>query len=152
MNSESLLPDSDGWQVIGLHHVAFAHGHDSGIESALATLLGLASSHTEQGPGFAEKMLPVSESCFVQLLEATGDGVVSQFVSRRGPALHHIAFEVSDIDAAVADLRTAGARLVDSEPRPGAMKTRIAFIHPSSFDGLLVELVERLKESQHVEI
>lgn len=144
--------DVDGWQVIGLHHVAFAHLSESGIEEALAKFLGLASSHEEQGPGFTERMLPISANCYVQLLESTGDGVVSDFVSRRGSALHHIAFEVTDIDAAVAGLKAGGARLVDNEPRPGGLRTRIAFVHPSSFDGLLVELVESSEPSERIEI
>jgi len=142
----------DGWQVIGLHHIAFAHPPGSGTEQALGKFLGLASSHEEQGPGFVEKMLPISTDCYVQLLEATGDGVVTEFVSHRGSALHHIAFEVTNIDAAIAGLRSAGARLVDDKPRPGGLRTRIAFVHPSSFDGLLVELVERSELPDHVEI
>ena len=130
------------WRVIGLHHVAFAHGAGSGTLTAFERLLGLTAAHEEYGPGFTERMLPVGD-CFVQLLEATGEGVVDRFVARNGPGLHHVAFEVAGIDAAVAELRDAGARLVDEVPRAGGTGTRIAFVHPSSFDGLLVELVER---------
>ena len=86
-------------------------------------------------------MYPVGEA-YVQTLQATGEGVVQRFVDRRGPGLHHLAFAVEGIDAAVADLRGRGVRLVDDEPRPGGMGTRIAFVHPSAFGGLLVELVE----------
>jgi methylmalonyl-CoA/ethylmalonyl-CoA epimerase len=78
----------------------------------------------------------------VQLLEATGPGVIDKFVRERGPALHHVAFEVTDIGAAVADLRRRGVRLVGRAPRPGGMGTMIAFIHPHACAGLLVELVE----------
>lgn len=131
------------WQVSGLHHVAFAHTGGSGTETALAKFLGLESTHEETGTGFTERMLPVGGRCYIQLLEATGDGVVEDFVSRRGSALHHVAFEVTDIDAAVAALRLEGARMVDDLPRPGGLGTRIAFVHPSTFDGLLVELVGR---------
>jgi len=86
-------------------------------------------------------MYPVGDA-FVQTLEASGDGVIQRFVDARGPGLHHLAFEVDAIDAAVEDLRGRGVRLVDHEPRPGGMGTRIAFVHPSAFGGLLVELVE----------
>jgi methylmalonyl-CoA/ethylmalonyl-CoA epimerase len=78
----------------------------------------------------------------VQTLEATGEGVVQRFLDRRGPGLHHVAFEVDRIDAAVESLRARGVRLVDEEPRAGGMGTRIAFVHPSAFGGMLVELVE----------
>ena len=130
------------WRVVGVHHVAFAHGPGSKVESALAGYLGLAATHEENGQGFTERMAPVGEDCYIQLLEATGDGIIDRFVSRRGSALHHVAFEVLDIDEALASLTYEGARLIDTQPRTGGMGTRIAFVHPSSFDGLLVELVE----------
>ena len=60
----------------------------------------------------------------------------------RGPGLHHLAFEVEDLDAALADLAAAGVHLIDSTPRAGGGGTRIAFVHPSAFGGVLVELVE----------
>jgi methylmalonyl-CoA epimerase len=68
--------------------------------------------------------------------------VIERFLGRRGPGLHHVAFEVSDLDEAVSDLRGRGVRMVDEAPRPGGMGTRIAFIHPAAFPGLLIELVE----------
>jgi methylmalonyl-CoA/ethylmalonyl-CoA epimerase len=85
-------------------------------------------------------MLPIGES-HLQLLEATGPGVVGRFLERRGPGLHHIALEVSDLDEAVADLLRREVRMVDEAPRPGGMGTTIAFIHPSAMGGLMVELV-----------
>jgi methylmalonyl-CoA/ethylmalonyl-CoA epimerase len=128
------------WQVTRLHHVAFAHSGD-GPPQVIGDLLGLACTHQEHAEGFVERMLPAGES-YLQLLEATGPGTVARFVGRRGPALHHVAMEVSDIDAAVSDLRRRGVRMVDEAPRPGGMGTRIAFVHPESCQGLLVELVE----------
>ncbi len=87
-------------------------------------------------------MFPVDEGTAIQTLQPTGEGVVERFLERRGPALHHVAFEVADVDAAVVALRAAGARLVDEVPRPGGGGTRIAFVHPSSCGGMLVELVQ----------
>ena len=78
----------------------------------------------------------------VQTLEASGDGVIQRFLDRRGPGLHHVAFEVDRIDAALDALRDRGIRLVDEVARAGGMGTRIAFVHPSAFGGMLVELVE----------
>ncbi len=128
------------WRVIRLHHVAFAHEGDD-APGVLTSLLGLPCVHEEAAAGFIERMIPAGEA-YLQLLEATGPGVIESFLGRRGPALHHAAFEVSDIDEAVADLRSRGVRMVDETPRPGGMGTRIAFVHPAACPGLLLELVE----------
>ena len=131
------------WRVTRLHHVAFAHqGEDTA--GRLADLLGLSCAAEERADGFVERMLPAGES-FLQLLEATGPGVVGRFLERRGPGLHHVAFEVSDLDEAVADLLGRGVRMVDDTPRPGGMGTRIAFVHPAAAGGLLVELVGQVR-------
>lgn len=129
-----------GWRIVGLHHVAFAHGPGSGPEDALCRILDV-TPHQESGPGFQERMFPVGDA-FVQTLEASGDGVVQRFIDKRGPGLHHVAFEVDEIDTALRELRAGGVRLVDEQARPGGMGSRIAFVHPSAFAGLLVELVE----------
>jgi len=128
------------WRIVGLHHVAFAHGPGSGPEDALCRVLGV-TPHQESGPGFLERMFPVGDA-YVQTLEASGDGIVQRFIDKRGPGLHHVAFEVDRIDTALQALREEGVRLVDEEARPGGMGTRIAFVHPSAFGGMLVELVE----------
>jgi methylmalonyl-CoA epimerase len=127
------------WHVTRLHHVAFAHSGD-GPPQVIGDLLGLACTHEERAAGFVERMLPAGDS-YLQLLEARGPGTVARFVGRRGPALHHVAMEVSDIDEAVSDLRRRGVRMVDEAPRPGGMGTRVAFVHPASCQGLLLELV-----------
>jgi methylmalonyl-CoA epimerase len=129
-----------GWRVTGLHHVAFAHGGD-GPEEALTTVLGLPCAHEEAGPGFVERMFPAGTG-YLQTLEASGEGVVSRFLKQRGPSLHHVAFSVDGLEAALEELARDGVRLVDRRPRPGGMGTMVAFVHPSSFRGLLVELVE----------
>ena len=77
----------------------------------------------------------------LELLEATADSSpIARFVARRGPGLHHITLRVPDLDAALAELKGRGVRLIDAAPRPGAHGTRVAFIHPSSAHGVLVEL------------
>lgn len=130
----------DDWHVRALHHVAIAHGDDPVCEEAFTDLLG-APAHAEEGPGFLERMYPVG-GAFVQTLEADGDGVVQRFLDRRGPGLHHIAFSVDSLDAALEDLQARGVPLIDREARSGGMGTRIAFLHPSATGGVLVELVE----------
>jgi methylmalonyl-CoA epimerase len=84
--------------------------------------------------------IPVGDSA-LELLEATSDeSPIAKHVGKRGPGLHHITLRVDDIDAALAELRTRGVRLIDETPRPGAHGSRVAFIHPSSAHGVLVEL------------
>lgn len=77
----------------------------------------------------------------LEILEPTRvDSPVAKFVAKRGPGLHHVALRVDDIVAALADLKARGVRLIDETPRPGAHGALVAFIHPSSAHGVLVEL------------
>lgn len=79
----------------------------------------------------------------VELLEPDQPGSpIQKFVERRGPGIHHVCFAVDDLDAALARCRTAGIRLIDETPRLGAEGKRIAFLHPASTGGVLVELTE----------
>ncbi len=87
-------------------------------------------------------LLPIGES-HLELLEATEpESPVANFLAKRGEGMHHICFEVEDLDVEVARLLKAGIRLIDSSPRNGAGGKRIAFIHPSSTNGVLVELAQ----------
>ena len=77
----------------------------------------------------------------LELLEATAaDSPIAKYLEKRGPGLHHITLRVGDIGAALAQLKARGVRLIDETPRPGAHGSLVAFIHPSSAHGVLVEL------------
>ena len=107
-------------------------------------LLGTSAAHRErvedQG---VEEVLFAAGSSFIQLLGALGpDTPVGRSLAARGPGLHHTAYRVADIEAALDHFRTEGTRLIDDTPRPGSRGTRIAFIHPRSMNGVLVELVQ----------
>lgn len=92
--------------------------------------------------GVEEAMIPVGGS-FVQLLQPLGEETpVGKFLSKHGEGLHHVAYAVVDIDAALAHLEAQGARLIDAEPRIGGRGARIAFVHPADLGGTLIELVE----------
>jgi methylmalonyl-CoA/ethylmalonyl-CoA epimerase len=94
-------------------------------------------------------MLPVGESR-IELLEPTSeDSPIAKFLEKRGPGIHHIAVRVDDIRSMLARLREQGARLIDEEPRRGAGGSLIAFVHPSSSNGVLLELVEQAGEEPH---
>ena len=84
--------------------------------------------------------IPAGEAA-LELLEATADdSPIARYVAKRGPGLHHITLRVDDIRAALAQLSSRGVRLIDQTPRPGAHGSLVAFIHPSSTHGVLVEL------------
>jgi methylmalonyl-CoA epimerase len=83
-------------------------------------------------------------STALEILEATADdSPIARFVKRRGPGLHHITLRVDDLAAALAELKQRGVRLIDKAPRAGAEGARVAFVHPSSAHGVLVELKEQ---------
>ncbi|KAB0667467.1 methylmalonyl-CoA epimerase [Oryzomonas japonica] len=87
-------------------------------------------------------MLQVGESK-IELLEPTSeDSPVAKFLEKNGPGIHHLAYEVEDIEAAIARLLAEGARMIDQRPRTGAHGTRIAFVHPKSSNGVLTELCQ----------
>jgi methylmalonyl-CoA/ethylmalonyl-CoA epimerase len=118
------------------------------LEEGLAVwqdALGLSIDSTEEiaEQGVRVAMLAVGET-HVELLEAlTPDSPVGKFLAKRGPGIHHIALEVDDIAASLAELKSKGARLIDETPRVGAGGCLVAFVHPSSTDGVLLELVQR---------
>lgn len=86
--------------------------------------------------------LQVGESNLELLLPTTADSPVAKFLENKGEGFHHLALEVEDIEAAVAELKAAGVRLIDETPREGAHGSRVAFIHPKATFGLLVELCQ----------
>ena len=80
----------------------------------------------------------------IELLEATSpDSAIARFIAKRGPGLHHLTLTVPDLAKALAELEASGVRLIDRQPRIGAGNERIAFLHPSSTAGILIELVEQ---------
>ena len=87
-------------------------------------------------------MLQIGESK-IELLEPTSEeSPVARFIEKNGAGIHHIAYEVADIEAAIARLCADGARMIDEKPRHGAHGARIAFIHPKSSNGVLTELCQ----------
>ena len=87
--------------------------------------------------------VPVEETRIEVMEPLNSAGPLGRFLVTRGEGIHHLAFEVPDIECALARARSAGVRLIDESPRRGAHDTRVAFIHPSATHGVLIELVER---------
>ena len=127
----------------GIHHVGVAVAD---LDEALATytrLFGAELEHRqavpEQGVEAAAILVGASR---VELLGALGDDTpVGRFLAKRGPGMHHVAYEVDDIRAALAGLAAEGAELIDDQPRPGLFGLEVAFVHPDSVHGVLAEVV-----------
>ena len=129
----------------GIHHLGVAVDDLDAALSTYERLFGAELEHRarveEQGVEAAAVLVGGSR---VELLAATGDETpVGKFLANRGPGMHHVAYEVADIDAALASLADAGAELIDTEPREGLFGLQVAFVHPDSVHGVLAEVVSR---------
>ena len=104
--------------------------------------LTLAHREVVEEQGVEAVLLDVGEN-HVELLAPLGaDTPVGRFLAKQGPGLHHVAYQVKDIDATLARLRQAGLRLIDEEPRTGIRGSRVAFMHPRATAGVLTEIVQ----------
>lgn len=127
-----------------IHHIGIATNEVGAAADIWDDLLGLTADHTEEVAGQKVRvcMLPIGESRLELLEPMSPYSPISKFLEKRGPGIHHIAVSVEDIRATLAELKQKGARLIDEEPRVGAGGCLVAFIHPSSSAGVLLELVE----------
>ena len=131
-------------QLGRLDHVGIAVTDLAAARALYEQVLGLEVTHqeviTEQG---VHELLLRAGDAFVQLVAPLDpDTPVGRFLARRGEGLHHVGYAVPDVAAAVADLRTQGFEVIDPAPRIGSGGSTIAFVHPKSMQGVLVELVQ----------
>ena len=104
--------------------------------------LELAHREVVEAQGVEAALLDVGES-HVELLAPLGDDTpVGRFLAKRGPGLHHVAYRVADINAALGELNRQGVRMIDEVARPGIRDSMVAFVHPSATGGVLTELVQ----------
>lgn len=131
--------------VVKVDHIGIAV---SSLEESLrfyTEMLGMELHGTETVAAQKVKtaFLPLGES-EIELLESTDpDGPIGKFIESKGQGIQHIALRVDDIDAALADLKAKGVRLIDEQARYGAGGAKIAFIHPKATNGVLIELCQR---------
>ena len=127
----------------GIHHVGVAvRDLDEAIET-YGRLFGAELEHrdTVSEHGVEAAAVRVGQSR-IELLAATDDDTpVGRFLAKRGPGMHHVAYEVDNLDAELAGLDEQGIELIDHEPRRGFYGMRVAFVHPDATDGVLAELV-----------
>ena len=123
-------------------HIGIAvRGLDEGV-SFYRDVLGMPEVPLDDSDGAKIAGLAAGDS-LVELLEAeTPDSPIGKFIAKRGPGIHHVCFAVDDLDETLDRCRAYGIRLIDETPRLGAEGKRIAFLHPSSTSGVLVELSE----------
>jgi methylmalonyl-CoA/ethylmalonyl-CoA epimerase len=109
---------------------------------------GMAVVHREvvDEQGVEAVLLDVGEN-HVELLRPLGEETpVGRFLASRGPGLHHVAYQVADVQATLSTLRQRGLRLIDEQPRPGIRGSRVAFLHPTASGGVLTEIVQPSEE------
>ena len=132
-------------KILKIDHLGIAVNSIDDGKNIWTDALGLAfeGSETVEEQKVTTAFFPVGES-EVELLESTApDGPVAKYLEKRGEGIHHVAFRVENIEAALQELKEKGIRLIDEKPRKGAGGARIAFLHHKATNGVLVELCER---------
>ena len=130
-------------RALGIHHVGVAVDD---LDRALATYVDVLGGTLEHREALADQGVEAAAVLVgadrVELLAATGDDTpVGRFVAKRGPGMHHVAYVVDDVGAALHDLAAAGLELIDEAPRRGLFGLEVAFVHPDAVHGVLTEVV-----------
>jgi len=123
-------------------HIGIAVGSLDEAAAFYREVLGLTTSPSETADGAQIVSVRLGDVDVEFLTPATPDGPIARFLARRGPGIHHICYRVPDLDRALASARSHGYGLIDEHPRTGAGGRRIAFVHPKSTGGILIELTE----------
>ncbi|HNY49046.1 MAG TPA: methylmalonyl-CoA epimerase [Smithella sp.] len=132
-------------KVLKIDHIGIAVKSIDATKQLYTGLLGLtdAGSETVAEQKVTTAFFPVGDT-EIELLESTSpDGPIAKYLDKKGEGVQHIAFRVENIEEALAELKTRGVQLIDEKPRRGAGGAKIAFLHPKSTFGVLVELCER---------
>ena len=122
-------------------HAGLATDDAAALADLYADLFDAPVVHEEEFDGLRVVFLELDGGYF-ELLEPLEEGTISRYLDRNGPGIHHVALETDDIEGALATARDCGVELIDDEPRPGAWGHDVAFLHPKSTGGALVEFVE----------
>jgi methylmalonyl-CoA/ethylmalonyl-CoA epimerase len=110
-------------------------------------VMGLEVSSTEVFNGLKIAFLRIGDSELELLEDMTAEGAIARHVAKRGEGVQHVAYRVDNIEQALQDMRAKGIDLIDQRPRPGARNARVAFLHPKSTKGVLIEFVEPQRSS-----
>ena len=130
--------------LVEIDHVAIAVNDLAATVAWYEDVLGARVVHREivTSDGVEEALIAVADS-YIQLLTPTSDeSPVAKFLERRGEGLHHVGYRVADCAAALAAVKASGGRVIDDSPRAGSRNTIVAFVHPKTVGGTLIELVQ----------
>lgn len=125
-----------------IDHIAIAV---KDLESAMAffkNAYGLETTSQDEVGDTKAAFLPIGDTRLELVQSVTSDGVVAKHIEKKGEGIHHIAFEVDDVGTTLEELTEGGVTCIDKKPRPGAHDTKVAFTHPKSNHGILIELVQ----------
>jgi len=129
-------------------HIGVAVKNIEEVEKFYTEILCLGISDREETPDMKGTFIPVGDTALELLQSTTPEGAIAKFIEKRGEGIHHIAYQVEDIEKALEDLKAKGVSLIDERPRKGAHNSRIAFLNLKSTYGVLIELVEPEKKSK----
>ncbi|GAA0246239.1 methylmalonyl-CoA epimerase [Haladaptatus pallidirubidus] len=124
-----------------IDHLGIATDDASELAELYGTLFDAPIAHEEEFDGLRVVFVEFGDSYF-ELLEPIEEGTISRYLDSRGPGIHHVALRTDDIEGALATARDHGVELIDEDPRLGAWGHDVAFLHPKSTGGVLVEFVE----------
>ncbi|WP_418282537.1 methylmalonyl-CoA epimerase [Halorubrum sp. DTA98] len=123
-------------------HVGVATSDATELGTLFVDLLDASVAHEETFDGLRIRFLELDGGGYLELLEPVDDGTIARYLDRNGPGIHHVALATDDVAAALDRARDLGIELIDEAPRPGAWGHDVAFLHPGSTGGVLVEFVE----------
>ena len=123
------------------HHAGIAADDADELAGRYGELFDAPIAHREQFDGMTVVFLELRGG-FFELLEPHTDGPIASYLESHGPGIHHLALSTPDIEAALSQARACGVEVIDDEPRPGAWGHEVAFLHPKSTGGVLIEFVD----------
>ena len=125
-----------------LAHIGVAVKDIDDVAKVYTDMLPLSLDSTDDVGELKTGFIPVGETSVELVMSTTEDGVMSKYIAKKGEGVHHLAFEVDDVAAAMEELKAKGVPLTADAPRPGAHGAKVAFLHPKATHGVLIELVE----------
>jgi len=133
--------------ILKIAHIGVAVKNIEEVGKFYTESLSLEIRDQEQPREIKAAFIPIGDTAIELLQSTTPGGVIAKFIEKRGEGVHHIAYQVDDIEEALRDLKAKGVSLIDQQPRKGAHNSRVAFLNPKSTYGVLIELVEPAEKS-----
>jgi methylmalonyl-CoA/ethylmalonyl-CoA epimerase len=134
-------------KILRVHHIAVAVDELEKYQRLFEQLFGIKSSDLETNPHSQIELSMINfGNTEIEFLKPLSDNsAISKFLEKRGPGIHHVCLEVDDINSAIAELKSKNVKMIDETPRNGGGNSLIAFIHPQSTGGILIELKQEIK-------